>query len=64
MSSQKQKQKQKQKQYQPLRIESINLELSTQFIASSPLKIHENEGSHHQLSIELNDSDTDKDTIE
>lgn len=55
---------QKQKQYQPLRIESINLELSTQFIASSPLKIHENEGSHHQLSIELNDSGTDKDAIE
>ncbi len=52
------------KQYQPLCIESINLELSTQFIASSPLKIHENEGSHHQLSIELNDFDTDKDTIE
>lgn len=52
------------KQYQPLRIESINLELSTQFIASSPLKIHENEGSHHQLSIELNDFETDKDTIE
>ena len=55
---------QKQKQYQPLRIESINLELSTQFIASSPIKIQEIEGCHLQLSLELNDSDTDKDTIE
>ncbi len=52
------------KQYQPLHIERISLESLTQFIASSPLKIHDREGSHRQLSIDLNDSDTDKDTID